>query len=123
MNTSKQYTKQIGKIFKKNFDKDLLLFKYQFEPIFIDCLRVFSEDLASEIFSRFVTYSDREFKDALYHLVNLFELFEENYDTENDPFSDEEWEYIKMIVNDSTDELGMDLVQYIMQVMLDVGQI
>lgn len=123
MNTSKQYTKQIGKVFKKNYDKEIYEFEGEFPSIFIDCCRILSEDVASEIYNRFVTYSDREFKEALYHLVNLFELFEENYDVENDPLTDEEWEYLKMVVNDSTDELGMELVQYIMQVMLDVNQI
>lgn len=123
MNTSKQYTKQVSKVFKKNYDKETYEFEHEFQPIFVDCCRILPEDVASELFSRFVTYSDREFKDALYHMVNLFELFEENYDVENDPFLDSEWDYLKMVVNDSTDELGMDLVQYIMQVMLDVGQL
>ncbi|QEN03265.1 hypothetical protein EW093_00605 [Thiospirochaeta perfilievii] len=123
METSRVYTKNIGKVYKKNYDKDLSSFKNEFEPIFIECCKVLPADISSEIFARFVTYSDREFKDALYNLTNLLELFEENYDVENDPFTKEEWEYIKLVINDSTDEFGLDLVKYMMQVMLDLGLI
>ena len=123
MDISKYYSKNISKVFKKNFDKDIESFKSEFPSIFIDSCKMLPEDVSAEIFSRFVTYSNREYKDALYNLVNLFELFEENYDIENDPFSEEEWEYLKMVINDSNEELGLDLVKYIMQVMLDLDYI
>ncbi|MGL1891717.1 MAG: hypothetical protein OCD02_08820 [Spirochaetaceae bacterium] len=121
MDISKHYSKSISKVFKKNFDKDLEKFKSEFLPIFVDCGRMLPEDVSTEIFNRFVTFSERDYKEALYHLVNVFELFEENYDIANDPFNEEEWEYIKLVINDSTEEFGLELVQYIMQVMLDLN--
>ncbi len=121
METSRLYTKNVGKVFKKNFDKELDTFKKEFLPIFVDCCRILPEDVTGEIFGRFVTYSDREYKEALYNLTNILELFEENYDIDNDPFNNEEWEYIKMVINDSTEEFGLELVQYMMQVMLDLS--
>lgn len=120
MDISKYYTKSISKVFKKNFDKELKTFKSEFLPIFVDCCKIVPEEVSTEIFSRFVTYSDRDYKEALYHLVNVFELFEENYDLANDPLNDEEWEYLKLVINDSNEEFGLDLVQYMMQVMLDL---
>lgn len=123
MDISKYYSKNISKVFKKNFDKDLESFKSEFISIFVDSCRILPEDVSSEIFNRFVTYSDRDYKDALYNLVNFFELLEENYDIDNDPFTEDEWDYIKMVVNDSNEELGLDLVKYIMQVMLDLDYI
>ncbi len=123
MELSKLYSKNISKIFKKNFDKDVSKFESDFLPVFVECCKFFNEDVATEIFNRFVTDSDREFKDALYNLVNVLELFEENYDVENDPLSDDEWEYLKLIINESTDELDIDLVKYIMQVMLDLSHL
>lgn len=57
----------------------------------------------------------------MYHVGNVLELFEENYDIDNDPFTVEEWEYLQMVINDSTDEFGLELVQYMMQVMLDLN--
>lgn len=121
MEISKMYSKRVSKVFKANFDKDLETFKSDFLPIFIDCFRDLPEDVAREIFNKFVTYSERDYKDALYNLVNLFELFEENYDIGIDPFTEEEWEYIKLIVNDCSDDLELDIVKYIMQVMLDLN--
>lgn len=123
MEISKFYTKSISKVFKKNYDKDISKFKSEFEPIFIDCFKILPEDVSSELFSRFVTYSKREFKDALYNLCNVFELFEQNYDIENDPLNEEEWEYLKLIINDSNEELDIDTVKYMMQVMLDLSVI
>lgn len=123
MDISKLYSKNVSKVFKKNHDKELESFKSEFAPVFVDCCRILPEDVTTEIFSRLVTHSEREYKEALYNLVNIFELFEENYDVDNDPFDEEEWEYLKMVVNDSTEELGIELVQYIMQVMLDLSYI
>lgn len=123
MESSRLYTKNVGKVFKKYFDKELETYNKQFLPIFVECCRILPEDVSSEIFSRFVTYSDREYKAALYNLTNLLELFEENYDIDNNPLNSEEWDYIKMIINDSTEEFGLDLVQYMMQIMLDLSVI
>ncbi|OQY38554.1 MAG: hypothetical protein B6229_05645 [Spirochaetaceae bacterium 4572_7] len=123
MDNSKFYSKSISKVFKKNFDKDLSTYKSEFTSIFVSCCHDFSEDTAIELYHKFVTHSSRDFKDALYNLVNLFELFEENYDLDTDPFLEEEWEYIKLIVNDSGDEFELDTVKYIMQVMLDLDYV
>lgn len=123
MEISKLYNKRLSKVFKQNFDKDLSSFKSEFLPIFTDCFRILPEDISCEIFNRFVTFSNREYKDALYNLINLFELFEENYDMEQDSFSEEEWDYIKIVINDCSDEIELDLVKYIMQVMLDLNHI
>ena len=123
MNISKFYSKSVSKVFKKNHDKELESFKWEFLPIFVNSCKILPENVATEIFSRFVTYSDREYKDSLYNLVNLFELFEENYIIEEDPFNDDEWEYLKNVVNDCTEELGIDLIKYIMQLLLDLNRI
>lgn len=123
MDTSKLYSKRVSKVFKQNFDKEYSDFESEFLPIFVELCDFLNEDTATEVFGRLVTYSNREPKEALYNLINLFELFEENYDIDNDPFTDDEWDYIKMIVNDSSDDLGIDLVKYIMQVMLDLDLI
>lgn len=123
MDISKIYSKRIGKIFKANHDKDLSFFKDEFKPVFIDCMRDLPEDIAEEMFNKFVIYSERDFKDGLYNLINLFELFEENYDIENDPFSKEEWDYIKLIVNDCSDDIDMEVIKYIMQVLLDLDHL
>lgn len=123
MEVSRIYSKKIGKVFKANHDKDLEQFKHEFKPIFVDCMRDLPEDIADEIFNKFVVYSNRDFKDGLYNLINVFELFEENYDTENDPFFEEEWNYLKLIVNDCSDDIDMEVIKYIMQVMLDLNYI
>ncbi|MBN2617050.1 MAG: hypothetical protein JXR64_01920 [Spirochaetales bacterium] len=121
MESSKLYSKNVSKIFKKYHDKPVEEYQDEFLQVFLEAFRYLPEDSASEIYSRFVTYTDRDFKDALYNLINVFELFEENYDIDKDPFNEEEWEYIKLIVNESSDELGLDLIKYIMQVMLDLN--
>ncbi len=123
MDVSKIYSKNITKVFKKNHDKELSSFQDEFAPIFVDCCRILPEDITNEIFSRFVNNSNRDYKDALYNLVNIFELFEENYDVKEDPFTEEEWEYLKLIINDSNEEFDLELVQYMMQVMLDLDYI
>lgn len=123
MDTSKHYSKRLSKLFKKNYDKSLDSYKADFLPIFVECFRFADEGLASELFHKFVTYSEREFKEAVYNLVNVFELFEENYDIENDPLNSEEWNYLKLIINDGSDELDLELIKYIMQVMLDLNHI
>ena len=120
MDTSKFYTKEISKVFKKNHDKQLESFKGEFKLVFLNCFNYVSKDIAEEIYYKFVLESQRDFKDALYNLVNVFELFEENYDLENDPLSEEEWDYIKLLVNESSDDLNIDLIKYIMQVILDL---
>lgn len=123
MDISKLYSKNISKVFKKNHNRELSEFKVEFKPVFIDCCRILNADVAGEIFGRFVIESERDYKEALYNLSNVFELFEENYDVDRDPFNEEEWEFIKIVVNDSTEELGLESVQYIMQVMLDLDYI
>lgn len=123
MDTSKHYSKRVSKLFKKNHDKSIDSFKADFLPVFVECFRYANEETANELFHKFVTYSEREFKNAVYNLVNVFELFEENYDIENDPLNNEEWNYLKLIINDGSDELDLELIQYIMQVMLDLNRI
>lgn len=123
METSKHYSKRIGKIFKKNHDVDISQFQGEFLPAFVESFKMVSEDVANEVFHKLVTYSERDFKEAVYNLVNIFELFEENYDVDNDPLSEEEWSYLKLLINDSSDDLDIDNIKYIMQVMLDLGHL
>jgi hypothetical protein len=123
MDTSKFYSKEIGKVFKKNHDKQLDEYKNELKTVFINCFNYLSKDISEEIYYKFVTDSQREFKEALYNMVNIFELFEENYDLENDPLNQEEWDFIKILINESSDDLDIDLIKYIMQVILDLSHL
>lgn len=123
MESSTHYTKRVSKIFKKNHDRELSQFQGDFLPAFVESFKMVSEDVATELFHKFVTYSERDFKEAVYNLVNIFELFEENYDIDSDPLSQEEWSYLKLLINDSSEDLDIDNIKYVMQIMLDLGHL
>lgn len=123
MDSSALYIKKIGKLFKKNYDKDVDTFKDELKNIFTDTFNWLGDDVASEIYMNLVEYSERDYKEAVYNLVNVFEMFEENYDVENNPLNDREWDYIKMIVNSNADDLKLDDIKYIMQLLLDMDRL
>jgi len=54
-------------------------------------------------------------------LADIVDLFNCQYDEEEDPLSEEDWMYVRNIVNASADEMDMDVITYIMRLIVDRG--
>ncbi len=97
-----------------DFEKDIKELLYKNVPI--------AESILEDLYYKYCSGSENVF-DSAKSLSDVVELFNCDYDEVNDPLKEEDWIYVRNIVNASADELDMDTVTYIMRLIVEKGYI
>jgi hypothetical protein len=78
------------------------------------------ESALDDVFFKYCDESDNIF-DSAFYLSDIVDLFNEEYDEVNDPLIEEDWLYIKNIVDASAEDMNLDTITYIMRLIVDRG--
>lgn len=79
-----------------------------------------AESVCDDIYFKYC--NDREkIIDAAFYLSDIVDLFNGDYDELNDPLEEDDWYYIRNIVDACADEMDLDIVTYIMRLIVDRG--
>lgn len=77
-------------------------------------LRQFPESMVSDILDNALAVS-ADTERAVTRIADTIDLLWMQYDDQNDPFTSEDWQYIRDVVDAYAVELDMPLIQYIME--------
>jgi hypothetical protein len=53
----------------------------------------------------------------------IIDIFDQAYDAKRSPLDDEEWELVHSLVNTHSPEMDLGILQYVMQILMDRGNI
>ncbi len=79
-----------------------------------------SQSVCDDLFFKYCSDSENLF-DSAQLLSDIVELFNGEYDETNDPLEEDDWIYVRTVVNACADELNLELVTYIMRLIVDKG--
>lgn len=79
-----------------------------------------SESVCDDIYFRYCSNGENLF-DSAAHLSDIVDLFNGEYDEINDPLKEEDWIYVRNVVNACADEMNLEIVTYIMRLIVDRG--
>ncbi|MFP4302249.1 MAG: hypothetical protein ACOC47_02035 [Alkalispirochaetaceae bacterium] len=116
MYTSDRFQKEFRKLRKSESPEELLL---HLEQRFLRYLPGLPPELGQELFSHCYERWEAGAGDLIFG--DVLDLMQQQYDEENDPLSDEDWETIREIVSSHAVDLDMHLVTYIMQLVVERG--
>jgi hypothetical protein len=95
------------------------------EEAFYRCLADLPQPFLEEAFRY---YADRirraetdELYDAVYHVGDVIDLLAREYDEQNAPLAEDEWQFLQELVSDHADQIDMETVSYIMGAALSGG--
>lgn len=74
----------------------------------------FSDELVADVFEYAFSRGD-DTSHSVRLIADIIDLLWMQYDDHNDPFSLQEWEYVRDLINENALELDMELVQYVME--------
>jgi len=111
----------IKKIKKKYYADNSINIEQEIKEILHKNVSV-DENLLEDLYTKYCENSENIFDSAIY-LSDVVDLFNCDYDEENDPLNEEDWIFVKNIVNSCADELDMDTVTYIMRLVVEKGYI
>ena len=118
MYTSDRFQKDFRRL-QKNEDPDR--FHERLEQRFLHYLPGLPKELGQELFAHCYTRWEDNAGDLVFG--DVLDLMHMQYDDQNDPLSDEDWEAIREIVSTYAVDLVMHLVTYIMQLVVERGQV
>ena len=78
------------------------------------------ESVCDDLYFRYCGNSENIF-DSAETLSDIVDLFNGEYDEVNDPLKEEDWIYIRNIVDASAEELNLEIITYIMRLVVDKG--
>ncbi|MBN2655499.1 MAG: hypothetical protein JXR86_00455 [Spirochaetales bacterium] len=78
------------------------------------------DSICDDIFFRYCAGAENLF-DSAEILADIVDLFNCQYDEETDPLTEDDWVYVRSIVNASADEMDMNVITYIMRLIVDRG--
>ncbi|MBI9098890.1 MAG: hypothetical protein JEY91_10465 [Spirochaetaceae bacterium] len=78
------------------------------------------ESVCDDLYFRYCGNSENIF-DSAETLSDIVDLFNGEYDEVNDPLKEEDWIYIRNIVDASAEELNLEIITYIMRLIVDKG--
>lgn len=105
--------------------------KNKIADLFIKSGFMLPEDLMEDLFqfyldtgtgsgSNNITEPD-QLRELAYHLVDVLDLFDMDYDEKKDPLIMDEWVTIKTLFSSYSDDIADDLLTYIMQFAIEKG--
>ena len=116
MYTSDRFQKELQKAKKERPREDL----YEtLEARFLRHLPQLPSELGQELFSH--CYRRWEAGAGDFIFGDILDLMQQQYDEDNDPLSEEDWETVRDIVSSYAVELDMQLVTYVMRKVVDHG--
>lgn len=108
--------KKIKKNFYAGITKDI---EADIKELLYKNVRI-DESICDDLYFRYCGNSDNIFDSAV-TLSDVVDLFNGEYDEGNDPLEEEDWIYVRNIVNATADEMDLELVTYIMRLIVDRG--
>jgi hypothetical protein len=78
----------------------------------------FSDELVADVFD-YATGRGGDTAQSARLIADIIDLLWMQYDDRNDPFSLQDWEYVRDLINENALDLDMDLVQYVMERVVD----
>ncbi|MBB6481907.1 hypothetical protein [Spirochaeta isovalerica] len=78
------------------------------------------DSVCDDIFFRYCSEKENLF-DSAEILADIVDLFNRQYDEDTDPLTEEDWIYVRNIVDASAEEMDMDVITYIMRLIVDRG--
>ena len=79
-----------------------------------------SDSICDDLYFKYCGNSDNIFDSAI-TLSDIVDLFNSEYDEANDPLEEDDWVYVRNIVNACADEMDLEIVTYIMRLIVDKG--
>lgn len=82
------------------------------------------ENMAKELFAYYLTRtgdSVENLRNLAYHLVDVADLFSEDYDTRNNPLDEGEWRMIRDLTNAYAVNIEEDILTYVMRLVIANG--
>ena len=128
MNASRRFLFRASQIRKKQRTDALEIQIDSIGSAFGDALTELPAGMADELFAHFgrelVTATEEEmYGDCAQRLADVIDLFDYDYDLDDDPLLAEDWQVIRDIVSEHALVLDMRLVSYVMSLVVDHGQI
>ncbi len=108
----KKYKGMIGNEESRDFRRDLL-------EAFLLSLGE-NEEMGRELFD-YCTRLDLMEKLQVEKLADMLDLFHQNYDSSCNQLNDEDWVFVKELVNGFAEEMDMDNLTYVMQQVVEAG--
>ncbi len=81
-----------------------------------------AETIQEDLYVKYCEDSENLF-DSANQLSDVVDLLNCDYDETNDPLEEDDWLFVKNIVNSCADEMNMDTVTYIMRLIVEKGYI
>jgi len=78
------------------------------------------DSICDDLYFRYCGDSDNLF-DSAFILSDVVDLFNGEYDENNDPLEEADWIYVRTVVNSCADEMDLEIVTYIMRLIVDRG--
>lgn len=78
------------------------------------------EAVCDDIFFRYCSERENIF-DSMEILTDIVDLFNGDYDEDADPLGEEDWLFVRNLVNACAEEMDMETVTYIMRFIVDRG--
>lgn len=116
MYTSDRFQKEFRKLRKSESTENLFP---QLERRFLRYLPGLPQELGQELFAHCYERWEGGAGDLIFG--DVLDLMQQQYDEENDPLSQEDWETIREIVSSYAVDLDMHLVTYVMQLVVERG--
>ncbi len=94
------------------------------EDLFISCLVTVPKSMGRDLFAYYLTRTgktEENLRNLAYHLVDVADLFDEEYDSKNDPLDEGEWVMIKELTNAYAAEIEDDVLTYVMRLVIEKG--
>jgi len=116
MYTSDRFQKEFRKLRKSESTEELFS---AVERRFLRYLPELPPELGQELFSHCWDRWEEGTDDLIFG--DVLDLMQQQYDEQNDPLSEEDWEAVREIVSTYAVELDMQLVTYVMQLVVERG--
>lgn len=127
MHPSQPYVKQLRRIHKETRELSLQQVEGRLRDAFGRALKGLPVELVEELFDFFLDRTSRakapteaegfsgpELVEEFLGTAAVVDLFNRDYDTEEDPLTDEEWRFIAEVVPDYGLEMDMATLEYVM---------
>ena len=121
---SERFIKQVNRIRKENSSEPLEKVTAVVRKAFVGSLGFLPDGLIYDLFDYYmIRYENNQDSSTdkyslFYHLGDVIDLFDQEYDEDGDPLNSEEWDYIKETMNEYADRIDMKLVTYIMRILV-----
>jgi len=98
--------------------------KKKIANLFIQSLVTIPEGMGRDLFSYYLARtgkSEENLRNLAYHLVEVVDLFNGEYDDKNNPLDEGEWLIIRDLMNAYAAEIEEDILTYVMALIVEKG--